>query len=49
MNSTDDEDTYNLGVHLHNVHGLTYDFNMYFSFHSLKHISPTQMEKSEHL
>ena len=49
VNSTDDEDTYSLGVHLHNVHGLTSDFNRYFTFHVLEHVSPTQMEKSEHL
>ena len=49
VNSIDDEDTYSLGVHLHNVHGLTSDFNRYFTFHVLEHVSPTKMEKSEHL
>ena len=49
VNSPDPDDTYSLGVHLHKVHGLTSDFNKYYKFHVLEHVSPSTMEKSEHL
>ena len=45
MNSPGADDTYSLGVHLHTVHGITSDFNKYFKFHVLEHVSPSKMEK----
>ena len=49
-NTSDSEDTYCLGIHLLNEHGITSDFNNYFTFHVLEHVSPLQMEiKSEHM
>ena len=48
-NISDSEDTHCLGIHLFNEHGITSDFNNYFTFHVLEHVSPLHMEKSEHL
>ena len=31
------------------MHGVTSEFNNYYKFHVLEHVSPLQMEKSEHL
>ena len=49
VNALDTDDTYSLGVHLYNEHGLTSDFDKYYTFHVLEHVSPLQMEKIEHL
>ena len=49
VNSPDTEDTFCLGIHLFNEHGITSNFNDYFTFHVLEHVSPLQMEKCEHL
>ena len=49
VNSPDTEDTFCLGIHLFNEHGITSNFNEYFTFHVLEHVSPLQMEKCEHL
>ena len=49
VNHNDTEDIFTLGVHLHSVHGVTSEFNNYYKFHVLEHVSPLQMEKSEHL
>ena len=49
VNSPDTEDTFCLGIHLLNEHGITTNFNDHFTFHVLEHVSPLQMEKSEHL
>ena len=49
VNSSDTEDTFCLGIHLFNEHGITSNFNEYFTFHVLEHVSPLQMEKCEHL
>ena len=46
---SDSEDTHCLGIHLFNEHGITSNFNNYLTFHVLEHVSPLQMEKSEHL
>ena len=48
-NSLDTEDTYSLGIHLNSEHGITSEFNKYYTFHVLEYVSPLQMEKSEHL
>ena len=48
-NSPDSDDTFCLGMHLLNEHGITSNFNDHFTFHVLEHVSPLQMEKSEHL
>ena len=48
-NTSDSEDTHSLGIHLLNEHGITSDFNNYFTFHVLEHVSPLHMEKSEHM
>ena len=49
VNSPDTDDTFCLGIHLYNEHGVTSNFNDHFTFHVLDHVSPLQMEKSEHL
>ena len=49
VNASDDDDSFSLGIHLFNEHGITSGFDDYFRFHVLEHVSPSQMEKSEHL
>ena len=49
VNSPDTDDTFCLGIHLFNEHGITSGFNDYFRFHVLEHVSPLHMEKCEHL
>ena len=49
VNSLDTEDSYSLGLHLYNEHGLISEFNKHYTFHVLEHVSPLQMEKCEHL
>ena len=49
VESLDTDDSYSLGVHLYNEHGLTSEFNKHYTFHVLEHVSPLQMEKIEHL
>ena len=49
VNSLDTDDTYSLGIHLHSEHGISSDFNKYYTFHVLEYVSLFQMEKSEHL
>ena len=45
VNSPDKDDTFGLGIHFFNEHGLTSGLNDYFTFHVLKHVSPFHMEK----
>ena len=46
VNSPDiSDDTFCLGMHLFNEHGITTNFNDHFTFHVLEHVSPLQMEK----
>lgn len=45
----DSEDTYSLGIHLLQDHGVVSNFNQHFTFHILEHVSPSQLEKKEHL
>ena len=49
VSALDTDDTYSLGIHLYNEHGLTSEFNKHYTFHVLEHVSPLQMEKIEHL
>ena len=49
INSPDTDDTFCLGIHLFHEHGITSDFNDYYTFHVLEHVSPREMEKKEHL
>ena len=49
VNSPDSDDIFCLGMHLFHEHGITSNFNDHFTFHVLEHVSPLQMEKSEHL
>ena len=49
VDALDTDDTYSLGIHLYNEHGLTSEFNKHYTFHVLEHVSPLQMEKIEHL
>ena len=45
VNSPDiSDDTFCLGMHLFNEHGITTNFNDHFTFHVLEHVSPLQME-----
>ena len=45
----DSDDTYSLGIHLLQEHGVTTNFNDHFTFHILEHVSPSQLETKEHL
>ena len=45
----DSEDTFSLGIHLLQEHGVVSNFNHHFTFHILEHVSPSQLEKKEHL
>ena len=46
---SDSDDTYSLGIHLLQDHGITRNFNNYYTFHVLDHVSPSQLDKKEHL
>lgn len=46
---SDSDDTYSLGIHLLQDHGVTRNFNNYYTFHVLDHVSPSQLDKKEHL
>ena len=49
LNAPVSDDPFCLGMHLCNEHNITSNFNDYFTFHVLEHVSPLHMEKQEHL
>ena len=45
----ENDDTYSLGIHLLQEHGVTSNFNGHFTFHILDHVSSSKLERKEHL